>query len=333
MTLRIILAQGGEWQFFRLCRDSADTVIASSLNTTLSLTGLSSPLLVNVGRWVVCGPTIISVGSSFVLLAGMSGDDPPEVVLLLWDIQYQVVLATQKFALPSMVAYSPSSPLRLELTPASGSLALLVLSPAITTSSKGKVGVVSGHSAILLVPIAVPPMSTIALAMGRARDTQMWLRNIHDDKTCVTVLRQDKGRRQVMQSVREALAKDCPQAAEVAFFAWVNQETAHLKHLQNVEVPSNESNRDNRGDGEQVPNRQNQGHSIPPLSHQFVSNILNEILRPSDPSYVSYPSKIMQYLLSREAVSHGMVEGGLLPALRHHQDWVNHPLNFCWAFQ
>ena len=186
---------------------------------------------------VTCEPSIVSVGSSFVLLAGISGDDPPEVVLLLWDIQYSVVLATQKFAVPSTVTYSPKSPLTLELTHASKSHALLVLSPGSVTTSKRATGAVTSRSTVLVVPLGIPQTSTIALAMGRSRDTQKWLRNTHNAGSA-----EDEARRQVVESVQQALEQGRPQAAEAAFFAWVKQETVKLHSPPGTDAPSDDNN-------------------------------------------------------------------------------------------
>lgn len=232
----ISLARGGGWQLFWLGHDSAGVVASASLDKPLSLTGLSLLVSANGGKRTICEPTVISVGSSFVLLAGISGDDPPEVVLLLWDIQYSVVLATQKFGVPSTLSYSPKSPLTLELVPTSKSHALLVLSPGIAAPSERMASAVPRRSTVLVVPLGIPRASTIALAMGKARDTQKWLRNTH-----TTGRGEDTGRRQVVQSVRQALEQSRPQAAETAFFAWVEQETVKLQSSRKMDTPPSDN--------------------------------------------------------------------------------------------
>ncbi|KAF8489106.1 hypothetical protein JB92DRAFT_3014323 [Gautieria morchelliformis] len=324
-----ILARRGDWWLFRLGHDSAGAVTATPLDKALCLTGLSLDLSSNGGPRIRCNPSVISVGSSFVLLAGISSDDPAELVLLLWDIQYSVVLATQRFPLPSTVGCSPKSPLILELVPVSRSQALLVLSPTIITTSTRTASAMASRSTVLVAPLTIPPASTISLSMGKACDTRRWLRNLHTS-TQTMVSDEDGGRHRVMQSVRQALEQGRPDAAEAAFFSWVEQETSRLHRLRKVDTTSDGERRENRSDRGPVskahPKSQHRKDkwkrtSSPSLSHQFVSNLLNGILRPSQPSDSPSPSKIVQYLINRRAVSHAMVQGGLLPALRRHQDW------------
>lgn len=236
-------------------RDSTGAVTVASLDN-VCLTGLS--LTLSGGKRVICEPTIIAVGSSFVLFAGISGSDPPDIVLLLWDIQYAVVIASQRFALPSTIVYSPKSPPMLELVPASSSLALLVLSTAVTSTSKRTASAVPGRSTVLVVPFTAPTTSTIALAIGKARDTQKWLRKTQSDNASRAIIGEDKRHLQVVQSVRKAVEQGRPQAAETAFFAWVEKETSRLQHLRQANTPSNGHAGLNASDADDVPKVQNQ---------------------------------------------------------------------------
>lgn len=56
--------------------------------------------------------------------------------------------------------------------------------------------------------------------------------------------------------------------------------------------------------------------------HTFLSEVLQIVLQPGTSSNKAYSPKIVQYMLKREVVSHGMVEGGVLPSLLLHNDWV-----------
>jgi hypothetical protein len=266
----------GDWWLFRLGHDSAGVVTATSLDKALCLTGLSLDLSSKGDKPTRCNPSVISVGSSFVLLAGIAGDDPAELVLLLWDIQYSVVLATQRFALPSTVGCSPKLPLILELVPASRSQALLVLSPTLITTSTRTVSTVAGRSTVFVVPLAVPPASTIALSMGKSRDTRRWLRKLHTS-TQTMVSDKDRGHHRVMQSVQQALEQGCPNAAEAAFFNWVEQETSRPHRLRKVDATS--------ADGEGGENRSNNGpvsktHPKTPLGKDKWKVILPGPLHP-----------------------------------------------------
>jgi len=48
---------------------------------------------------------------------------------------------------------------------------------------------------------------------------------------------------------------------------------------------------------------------------------MNSVLQPSKQTDTPYSSKIVQYMMKNGAVSHDIVEGGLIPALRRRRDW------------
>ncbi|TFY73214.1 hypothetical protein EWM64_g10798, partial [Hericium alpestre] len=50
--------------------------------------------------------SLLSLGASFVLLAGITTTHPPELTLLLWDLQYSVVLAVHSLPIPSSLSHT-----------------------------------------------------------------------------------------------------------------------------------------------------------------------------------------------------------------------------------
>ncbi|KAF8592592.1 hypothetical protein K439DRAFT_1610370 [Ramaria rubella] len=305
-----VLTQRGEWQFLRLSYDTSNSITATSLNN-LRLAGLS---LANNGT-PMCGLSTMSVGSSFVVLVGISSGSTPEIIFLLWDIQYCVVLTSQTFTLPTTLMHDPKMLPTFELVPASRTQALLVLSPAKRIPNPER-----SRSTILLLPLTIPFASTISIAMGKAHDTQKWLQNKH-----APPYDEDDKRRQMALSIRQALEQGRPRDAENTFFAWITMETVRVE-CSLKKNSANDRNREGNGGGAKAVSKTGMDMKAkqkpkPPLSHHFVSTILNIVLQPSYRTETTYSSKIVQYLIDRQAVSHAMVDGGLLPALRLRRDW------------
>lgn len=59
------------------------------------------------------------------------------------------------------------------------------------------------------------------------------------------------------------------------------------------------------------------------LGFAFVKDLLNILLAPTAAPNAPYSPDVVRRLLTRRAVSSGMLEGGLLASLRARNDWVS----------
>jgi hypothetical protein len=159
----------------------------------------------------------VALSSSHVLLAGITNSASPEITVLLWDMRYSVLLASQSMSIPTTMPYTPKQGgARLELVLATASHVALVLSPVSSTTIMKPSKEVK--SSVYLIPFSVPSSSTIALAMGRAPATQAWTTTSSTTKPKI-----DKQQASVVTAMRTAMEQNRPQAADTAFFDWVEE--------------------------------------------------------------------------------------------------------------
>ena len=162
--------------------------------------------------------SVTPLRDSYALLAGVTTSANPEVILLLWDLQYSAVIALQKVAIPSSLSYNKTDGgIRLALMDANPSQAILILSPSSNASKElqGK----NVRSSVLAVPLTVPSTSTIANAMGRASATQPW---VLQDQT-LNSLRLDPTRSKLVETMTNAVQQNQPEAADSAFLRWADE--------------------------------------------------------------------------------------------------------------
>lgn len=305
-----VLCTDGTWHSYQLSTSPpSDDQQLSQLSPPFQLTGLSfisSPTLKQ-------SISLLALTSSHVLLSGVSPTSPSEIILLLWDLQYSILLTSQTLPIPSVLA---PNPLQLRLVPASTisskeaqnqtlqDQALLLLSPSGKTADK-----MQSTSSVIVVSYAIPHTSTIAAAMGKAASSKQWIRNTPTTQTQPA----DVARTKLLETMRTAMEAGRAQAAAAAFFAWEKSE-------KEADTKKNTTN----------------GATKPSLSFTFVRDVLNTVLSTSiksnkahlSPS--SYSPEVLKYLLERRVVSSGMVDGGngLLTALRARNDWVSIRLAF-----
>lgn len=111
--------------------------------------------------------SVQSLGSAFVLLAGLTKVSS-EIALLLWDIQFGVLLHSHILPIPS--AIEKTSTVSISLCQGSSSQAVLVISP-VQSCSKSTQSCIS----IFGIPFTVPTSSTIANAMGKISQSAPWI--------------------------------------------------------------------------------------------------------------------------------------------------------------
>ena len=309
------------------------TWLALSLSTSpsgsLSITQAAEPLrlhgLTFIGSTRTSEVTLAALTSSHVLLSAVTSGSPMEIVTLLWDLRYGVLLAQQAIPVPSTLPRPKKhgAVLRLQVSPpsASGSEstkastvsmnAILVLHPSPEREHQAESGSPAARSTVLVVPVTVPLRSTIAAAMGKANAGARWVSTKPGGPISQGQGQMTRGGPELSANARKALreiktaidgsANGSTVAAETVFFEYVKQQGKGKDTTQGSQ-----------------PNTS--------LEYPFVQGVLEFVLRP--PSHVqgktaAYSPKIVKYLLENRVVSSSMVEGGVLPALAERNDWVS----------
>lgn len=240
--------------------------------------------------------SILSLGSSLVVLcSGISQSQ--DLVLLLWDLRYSVVLASHRFSIPAKLSTSKGN-VSLELIPASNSLALLSVSSGLVNKSS------KTSSAVLAVPVTAPATSTIANAMGRASSSAQWLAKSEAlSNGHVPHAPFDSDRRDLLDKLKAALRQNHPEAVDSTFFEWLEKRSGSSATVDTQ-------------------------HGDLSFGHEFVREILDIVLQsPSKSAATLYPAKIVHHLLENRVVTASMLSQSLLGLLVERKDWVSgaHP--------
>lgn len=179
---------------------------------------------------------MLSLGSSHVLLAGITQNPTREITLLLWDLQYSVLLASQTLPIPSALSQSNENTIKFNLVVANASQALLVLTPNVPSSHRKSQASTSSpsRSSVLVVPFTVPATSTIANAMGRASSGAKWFAQPNASASLAppNQAKYDQARMKLLDTMRSAMGQNRPQAASVAFFEWEKREKAASEKVE-----------------------------------------------------------------------------------------------------
>ncbi|KAI0082514.1 hypothetical protein K474DRAFT_527095 [Panus rudis PR-1116 ss-1] len=244
-----------------------------------------------------CEISILPVGASHVLLAGVASGHSSEIVLLLWDLQYSVVLASQTVSIPSTLYRTKKTGIEIQLVGGKdeNDHVILVLSPLPTVDPNAR-------SSVLFVPLIVPPKSTIANAMGHASSTVRWL---VQSPSLASVENFEPRQTKLLNTIRTALDQKRVDSADDAFSSYVAEQEKQARQQQSIVA------------GEDGLNAY--------LSHRFVQQILGVVFRsPPKGTVVAdlpYSPKMIRALLEKRVVSSGMLDKGILPALRARNDW------------
>jgi hypothetical protein len=296
------LESDGQWRSFELVVASPGSLSLRPISSPLKLAGLSfiettseAAALHRSSRPV----SIHSLGSSLVVLcSGISQSQ--ELVLLLWDLRYSVVLASHRFSIPAKLSTLKDN-VSLGLIPASNTLALLSVSSGLVNKSP------KTSSAVLAVPVTAPATSTIANAMGRASSSAQWLvksealSNGHMPHAAF-----DSDRFDLLDKLKAALRHNHPEAADSAFFEWLEKRSSSSATVDTQHIE--------------------QGDLL--FGHEFVREILDIVLQsPPKSAAILYPVKTVHHLLENRVVTASMLSQSLLGLLVERRDWVSgaHP--------
>ena len=306
----ISLELSGNWHSLQIESPDYSTFVLTAPSSTFGLRNLT---FVSTSGAETSTPFIheaaaLSLGSSHVLLAGVSSPPSSEIVLLLWDLQYSVLLASRTLPIPSTISRSKKQGLWLQLSGSSTSQqALLVLSS--TPASVVVNGDAGSHAApddsaqrstVFVVPMTVPSSSSVANALGRASAGEKWLASTASPgvQTSVAEFGLDASQTRLLKQMKTAMEQKRPEAADDVFFAWVSlQESNRSRSRLNAKLP---------------------------FGYQLVKQVLEILFRiPKNATVdIPYSPKVVRYLMKQRCVSASMVDGGLFAALRLRNDWV-----------
>lgn len=296
--------------------------------------------------------SISCLGSTHVLVVGFDKVNA-DIVLLIWDVQYGVLLAEKKILKPN--AFSVISPdlLQLSLTSCDTTQTLLSIS-STKSGSKKNASAIGLKAIVMIIPHSIPASSSLAGALGRATSSEKWLAPVPLDTASGSNSRDD-GREAMLASVTDAIESGQADVADRIFFEWEAEQRALVKALAKEEAKrqmaalapkkavnghagasdSDEAHHDPKISVKhvgsfwsihpspthyplQVPNQIEWGHS-------FLTQLMRVVLQ-TDSTRGDTPaffSKIPSYFLERKLISDGIVEGGVLKALQDRGDWVN----------
>lgn len=253
-----------------------------------------------------------------------------------------MLLASHTFAIPSTLSRGRGNGIEVTLVGGhpQSSQVILVLSSARRPATHAN-GAATGSSevskdaasSILVVPVTVPPFSTLANAMGRATAGKKWTVAPTSTSTAPSQVLHpedlDPTQSKLLRTISSALQENDTKAADEAFLKWANREE-ELKKKRNP----NKRSFIKRMEG--MDEEEREWEARIPLGYHLVQTVLEMVFRTDEGSKKDggerakpttntqhYSPKIVRYLLEKGVVSDGMVKGGLLGALKLRRDWVS----------
>jgi len=204
--------------------------------------------------------------------------------------------------MPSTLSRSAMGGIKIELVKCTDSQVVLVLSPRMPL-----VEIKSTYrSSVLVVPINVPPTSTIANAMGRATAGEKWIAKASASPAngvtsgivgAGSTTRLEASQDSLLRKLNTFISQKRPQAADEAFFAWVGQEEKRKLDLEG-------------------------SHTVL-FGHEFTKQVLETVLQlDKGAGEILYSGNVVRSLLERKVVVSKMVPDGLLGVLVDRSDWV-----------
>jgi hypothetical protein len=165
---------------------------------------------------------LLSLGSSLVLLATMTGTPSSEISILLWDMRYGVVIASHTIPIPSALASSIKLGINMSLLLADAGQVLLTLCPANVSQTASSTSESAYRSMVYIIPIDPNLKSTIAGAIGKTPATSEWLA----PNPKAEMLVDNDPRSKLLVDMANHLQHNEPHKADEAFFRWIKEQTS-----------------------------------------------------------------------------------------------------------
>ncbi|KAG8820938.1 hypothetical protein FRC17_009978 [Serendipita sp. 399] len=174
--------------------------------------------------------SLLCLGSTHILLAGVTRD-AGDIAILLWDVQYSVLLSEHRLPTPSNLSSLARETLRLQLIHCNDAQSLLIITPDLSLNRPSQLPA-GAKSNVLLIPHTVPQKSSLANVIGKADAGKAWLAPLEDDKPDVL----DEQRESILRALSEALQAGNVEATDTIFFDWVTEQTAAVKAAAKAEA-------------------------------------------------------------------------------------------------
>ncbi|KAG2041673.1 hypothetical protein BDR03DRAFT_945379 [Suillus americanus] len=256
-----------------------------------------------------CGMCLLSLGSSLVLLATVTGTPSSEISILLWDMRYGVVIASHAIPMPSALAPSIKLGINMSLLLADAGQVLLMLCPANVSRTAPSASESPYRSIVYIIPLDPNLKSTIAGAIGKTPATSEWLAPNPKAET----LADNDPRSRLLIDMANHLQHNEPYKADEAFFSWIKEHTSasgsSSSNALSISTPDGAASEALYGYG-------------------FVKELLALFFVKEYTDKPQYSPRVTRHLIESRVVSAGMVEGRLLTALKQHGDWESIMLSF-----
>ncbi|KAG8782345.1 hypothetical protein FRC16_002635, partial [Serendipita sp. 398] len=175
--------------------------------------------------------SLLCLGSTHIILVGITRN-AGDIAILLWDVQYSVLLSEQRLPIPSNLSSIRQESLRLQLIRCNESQSMLIVAPDLTINRPNQLPA-GAKSNILLIPHTFPQKSSLANAIGKADAGKAWLK---PSKSSCVPSTLDEQREGILRGLTESFQKDNIEAADTIFFDWINEQTAAVKAAVKAEA-------------------------------------------------------------------------------------------------
>ncbi|KAG2157287.1 hypothetical protein DEU56DRAFT_12959 [Suillus clintonianus] len=292
------------WAAYQLEINSPSTSV-TQIGETLTLAQLSRLNAHSFGR----GTCFLSMASSLVLLATMTGTPSSEISILLWDMRYGVVLASQAIPIPSALVSSIKLGISMSLLPADAGQVLLTLCPANVSTTAPSTSESPYRSTVYIIPLDPNLKSTIAGAIGKNPATSEWLAPTPK----VEPLVDSDPRSKLLVDMANHLQHNEPHKADEAFFRWVKEHTSasgpSSSNVLSISTPDGAASEALYGYG-------------------FVKELLGLFFVREYTDKPQYSPRVTRHLIENRVVSAGMLKGRIFTALKQRGDWESIMLAF-----
>jgi hypothetical protein len=248
-----------------------------------------------------------------VLLSAIVPSNPNDVLLLLWDLRYSVVLATTTCPVPPSVAMHSSEELDISLSRIGADQVCITLSPRVSGKSR------SARCVALVASFSTPPTSTIAVAMRCLEETKSWIGGERDVAVLDTA---ETTRRTLVADVAKWLLAGDVDSANKKFFDWAEsvESKSNTDYQENIQfAPIKHRISGKRPSAQASASKKDPKSAIIPF--QTAAALLQTFF--SVDTYTPSHNKVVKYLLERRLVSQNMVSGGVTNMLVKLNDWVS----------
>ncbi|KAG9015575.1 hypothetical protein FRB94_000180 [Tulasnella sp. JGI-2019a] len=172
-----ILTKDLRWALLQLSRSADGTLHVAQIAPTFQLDSMKFLRMTTISPDIQAGLhvttfSLLHINTSQVLLACITKS--ADLQLLLWDLNYQVLLASHSVQLPKSSKLMVSERATVQIIRATPTHALVSLSYA-PRSSKARGSAESSQSTVFLVQFSAPFASSILGVLGRASFGEEWL--------------------------------------------------------------------------------------------------------------------------------------------------------------